>query len=183
MSEFRVASRYAKSLIDLAIEKNVLDAIFNDITAFQKTLAQSPALLNLFKSPIVPGDKKSAIVKRIFGSSFNALTIAFFEIIIRKRREQYLPVVADAFMVQFRLLKGISLASVNTAIPLSENLMNEIRLFIEKQTGNKAEIQVSVNPNIIGGIVIQIGDKLYDASIIGRLKKAKNKFLNTYISK
>lgn len=183
MSEFRVASRYAKSLIDLAIEKNVLDAIFNDITAFKQTLAQNPALLNLFKSPIVTGDKKNAVVKNIFGSSFNALTIAFFEIIIRKRRDQYLPVMVDAFMAQYRQLKGISLASVTTAVPLNAGLMAEIRSFIEKQTGNTAEIQVAVDANLIGGMVIQIGDKLYDASITGKLKKAKNNLLNTYISK
>lgn len=183
MSEFRVASRYAKSLLDLAKEKNIINDIYNDILLFNNTLSQNNQLVSLFKSPVINGNKKFAVVKSIFGSKLNALTIAFIEIIIRKRREMFLPAVAEAFIAQYKDLNNIVNASLKTAVAINDNLTAEVRNFIEKQSGKKIDLTIKVEPNLIGGMVIQIEDKLYDASIAGKLKKAKKELLNTYISK
>jgi len=183
MSEFRVASRYAKSLLDLAKEKNIINDIYNDILLFNNTLSQNNQLVSLFKSPVINGNKKFAVVKSIFGSKLNALTIAFIEIIIRKRREMFLLAVAEAFIAQYKDLNNIVNASLKTAVAINDNLTAEVRNFIEKQSGKKIDLTIKVEPNLIGGMVIQIEDKLYDASIAGKLKKAKKELLNTYISK
>ncbi|MFN4083630.1 MAG: ATP synthase F1 subunit delta [Bacteroidia bacterium] len=183
MSEYRVASRYAKSLLDLAKEKGMVEAIYGDIVFFNNTLLDNRNLFNLFKSPVVQGDKKFAVLKNIFGKLLNPLTIAFFEIIIRKRREMYLPSMAKAFIAQYRELNGIAEANVKTAVTLNDSQVAEIKKHIEQQTGKKIELQQIIDPNLIGGMVVQIGDKLYDASVSGKLKKAKKELLNTYISK
>lgn len=183
MSEFRVASRYAKSLLDLAQEKNLVPQIYSDIVSFNETLANNQELKGFLRSPIINGDKKFSVLKKVFANHLNALTIAFFEIIIRKRREQYLPIVADAFIKQYRALKGISLASVKTAVSVSSDITNEVKSFIEKESGKKIDLDIQVDPNLIGGFIIQIEDRLYDASVAGKLKKAKKELLSTYISK
>jgi F-type H+-transporting ATPase subunit delta len=183
MAEQRVSGRYAKSLIDLAIEQNKLEAIYADILAFKSAIDANPALGLLFKSPIVQGDKKLAVIKKVFASSFNPMTISFMEIVIRKKREYYLPDIALAFIGQYNDINKITTANVKTAVAVSDEVIAEVRSFIEKQTGKKVILETSVNPELIGGLVIQMEDKLYDASISGKLRKAKQELLNTYISK
>lgn len=149
---------------------------------FNNTLLENKNLLNLFKSPVVQGDKKTNVVKKIFGNIFNPITISFIEIIIRKRREMFLPAVANSFIAQYRNLNGITEAVVKTAIPLDDKKKELIISHLATQTGKKIELKQSVDPNLIGGMIVQIGDKLYDASVAGKLKKAKKELLNTFIS-
>jgi F-type H+-transporting ATPase subunit delta len=183
MSEQRVSGRYAKSLIDLAIEQNLLEAINADILAFKATIDQNHALESLFKNPIIKGDKKLAILKQIFGSSFDKLTISFFEIVIDKKREYYLSDIANAFIAQYNVINKITTAQVKTAVAISAEVVSEVKAFIEKQTGKKVILETTVDPELIGGLIIQMEDKLYDASISGKLRKAKQELLNIYISK
>jgi F-type H+-transporting ATPase subunit delta len=111
------------------------------------------------------------------------MTISFMEIVIRKKREYYLPDIALAFIGQYNDINKITTANVKTAVAVSDEVIAEVRSFIEKQTGKKVILETSVNPELIGGLVIQMEDKLYDASISGKLRKAKQELLNTYISK
>jgi F-type H+-transporting ATPase subunit delta len=183
MAEQRVSGRYAKSLIDLAIEQNKLDLIYADMLVFNNTLDANPALGVLFKSPIVQGEKKLVVVKQIFATSFNAMTISFLELVIRKKREYYLSDIANAFIGLYNDINKITTAKVTTAVAVSDGVINEVRAFIENQTGKKVILETAVNADIIGGLVIHMEDKLYDASISGKLRKAKQELLNTYISK
>ena len=183
MSEYRVSGRYAKSLMGLAVEKNILETIHADILVFKNTVTQTPALLIMLKSPIVNSDKKNTVIKQIFEKAVNPLTMSFFDIVIRKNREYYLLDIANAFIDQYNQINKITTARIKTAITIGDEAINEVKAFIEKQTGKKVILETSVDPNLIGGLIIQMEDKLYDASISGKLKKAKHDLLNTYISK
>lgn len=183
MSETRVSNRYAKSLIDLAKEQNILDQVFNDIQVFKTTVDQNPELSNLLKSPIVDADKKNSVLNKVFSASFNQLTIRFFDVIIRKKREYYLNDIAIAFINQYRFMNNITTATVTTASEMSSQTLQDITQLLEKNTGKKVIINSKINPSLIGGMVVQIEDKLFDASISGKLRKAKQELLNTYISK
>lgn len=183
MSEYKVATRYAKSLIDLSKEQNTLDAIKGDINVFQQTVKNSVALQSLLKNPVVNSGDKIAILKKLFERSFNKTTIAFFAIIVRKNRSNVLEAIADAFVEQFNKYNNIIAATVKTAQPLDDQTAAEVMQFIEKQSGKKVALTKIVDPSLIGGLVISIEDKLYDASISGKLNKLKQNLLNTYISK
>lgn len=183
MSETRVSNRYAKSLIDLAKEKQTLEQVFGDITSFKNALDTNPALANLMKSPIVNGDKKLAVVKQLFSSAFNPVTMTFFETIIRKKREYFSYDIAQAFIGQYNSLNNITTASVVTAVSLSDSNQQEIQNLLEKGTGKKVILSTKVDPSLIGGLVVQLEGKLLDASISGKLRKAKQDLINTYISK
>jgi F-type H+-transporting ATPase subunit delta len=125
MSEFRVASRYAKSLIDLAQEKNILEAIFNDIQLFAKTLENSHELLGMLKSPIING-VEMLVLKSLFANTFNPLTSSFLEIIVRKKREKYLGVIANAFIGQYNELNNIIEASIQTAVATDDSIKQQL---------------------------------------------------------
>lgn len=177
MSVTRIASRYAKSLLDLSQEQNKLERVMGDIQAFQKATEQRDFFL-LLKSPIVNPDKKGTILKEIFSSKFDELSMAFINIILRKGRESYLPEIADEFITQYRALKQISTVKVTTATPMSEAGLEAIKAQLKgsNSTAANIEIETAVNPDIIGGFVIEFDDKLYDASVAHKLAKLKKEF-------
>lgn len=183
MSEYRVAGRYAKSLLDLSREQNNLDAVLGDMRTLAAAISGNSELENLLKSPIINGDKKMAVLKQLFESRFQPVTIAFFGIIIRKKREHFLEAIANGFIEQYNRLNAISSALVRSAIPLSDAALAEVKKHIESQTGKKVNLTAKVDEKLIGGLVVQVEDKLFDASVAGKLGKLKNELLNSYISK
>jgi F-type H+-transporting ATPase subunit delta len=183
MSESKVAARYAKALLDLALEQNQLDAIAGNMKDFLDTIRKNPQLDVLLKSPVITGDHKMAVVKRVFEKSYHKNTIAFFDILIRKNRSYYVKGAVQAFMHLYKIHNKIITASIKTAQPINDNLTNEVKQFIEKYSGKKVELTSSIDPRLIGGLVIQMEDKLFDASISGKLSKVKHDLLNSYISK
>lgn len=183
MSEYRVAGRYAKSLIDLARERNILEAVFADMQTLKHTLENSHELDNLLKSPIINSDKKMSVLRLLFENKFNALTLSFFDIIVRKKREAYMAQIIRAFIEMYNDLNKITVATVKTAVEATEATKAQIKDFLQKQTGKTVELKTTVDKELIGGVVIQIEDKLFDASIAGKLQQAKKELLNTYISK
>ncbi len=183
MSAIRIASRYAKSLLDLALEQGKLEQVVGDINLFRDAISNRELLL-MIKSPIINADKKQSVFKSLFSSRIEALTASFFEIIIRKGRENHLPEIADEFIAQYKKLKNITSATVTTASPLDSGQISKIKLELINlglATGT-VELQTIVDPNIIGGFVLEVQDQLYDASVKHKLAIIKKEILdNTYI--
>jgi F-type H+-transporting ATPase subunit delta len=183
MSETKVASRYAKSLLDLAKEQNKLEEVNNDITFFLNVCKQSPDLVKLFRNPVVKTDKKLNVVQKVFSPRVSQLTSLFLDIIVRKNREFYMVEIAREFRKQYNQLKGIVQAQVTTAVQIDDSLLSDIRGFISKQTGKQIELATKVNPDIIGGLVIQLEDKLYDASMASKLANIKKNLIKSHLTK
>lgn len=184
MSVQRIASRYAKSLIDLAQETNKLERIKEDIDAFKSALESRDFFL-LLKSPIVPTSKKASIMKVLFDGKFDELTMAFINLLIQKKREPHLPAVAAEFHEQYKVLKQITSLKITTAKQLSEEALNAIKVefLASTATDKNIEIETAIDPNLIGGFVVEFGDRLYDASIKHKLGLLKKEFVdNKYTS-
>ncbi len=174
MSISRISERYAKSLIDLATERNELEPVKRDIEYFLAAL-QSRDLLLFLKSPIIQANKKLSVMQAVFGDKAGKTTMAFFDIIIRKGREMYLPDIARAFINQYKNLNEISTVKITTAVPVSDKVLNEIKSKLSDTNTpmNKLDIETQINPDIMGGFIIEIGDKLYDASVQRTLDQLK----------
>lgn len=177
MSVIRIASRYAKSLLDLAVEQNKLDRVLEDIEAFQKAMEVRDLHL-LLKSPIVKPSKKGTILKEIFSGKFDELTMAFINIVVSKGRESLLSEIADTFVEQYREMKNISTVQLTTATPWTDAAIADIR---KKLLGNdsaqsEVEIIAKVDPELIGGFVLEFEDKLYDASVAHKLDMLRKEF-------
>lgn len=174
---YRIASRYAKSLIDLATEQGKLDRVLADMTAFGNAARQRDFAL-LLKSPIVKADKKEQVINAIFGSKMDPLTSSFIQIILRKGREAGLEEIANEFIQQYRDIKGISIVEITSAEPLAAETLEAIRtkLVTSKLTHGQIEFRTSVDPSLIGGFVISFEDKLYDASVSHQLDLLRKQF-------
>ncbi|MBK9255952.1 MAG: ATP synthase F1 subunit delta [Saprospiraceae bacterium] len=177
MSISRISQRYAKSLIDLALERNELEAILADIKGFNNVLKNRDFKL-LLKSPIINTDKKLNVFKALFEGKINKTTAAFFDIIIKKGREMYLEDITTDFISQYKTLKNITPVRLTTATVLNDSTLAEIRSKLQNTQFAKGNIELTteVNPELIGGFVIESGDQLYDASILHKLEQLKKDF-------
>jgi F-type H+-transporting ATPase subunit delta len=184
MIETKVAKRYAKSLIDLSNERGALDSVANDMKLLSSVCDANRELSALLASPIINGDKKLSILKKVFGDKMNKLSVVFFEIITKKGREAYLEVIAKEFTRQHKEMKGIQTAVITSAVGLDDKLRTEVYNIIRKSADSEIELVEKVDKNLIGGFVLRMGDKQYDASIASDLKKLTREFsANPYIRK
>lgn len=184
MSVIRIAHRYAKSLIDLAVEQGKLERVLEDVQAF-KEVAKNKDFRNFIKSPIIHASKKESIVETLFKGKYDTLTMSFLQILIRKGREAYLPEIAEDFIQEYRKLKHITTVRLTTAAPLSEAAKKNIeaKLKASAKTSDQIELTTVVDPDIIGGYVLEFEDNVYDASIKHKLFELKDEFDdNLYIS-
>jgi F-type H+-transporting ATPase subunit delta len=177
MLENKAASRYAKSLIDLSTEQNALEEIKNDMVLLDQVIDQNPELEAILKNPIVPLDKKAGILDNVFGAKVNAVTKAFFNLVVKKGRSEILFGTAKAFIQQYNAIKGIVTAEVTSATELTDANRAEIVAIVKKEVGaNEVVIKEKVNDKLIGGFILKVGDKQFDASIANGLNKLKKEF-------
>lgn len=178
MSAGKIASRYAKSLIQLAEEQKKLDRILEDIESFRTLLKQSADLKNFIKSPIIQLTKKKAILNQLFADKYDDLTVKFFEILAQKQRESFLPEIADEFVLQYKTKMQISAAVVTVADKLSDANFKLIQDKLEKSGVSLSTVELTVkkDPGIIGGFILEMGNYIYDASVAKQLNQLKKQF-------
>ena len=176
MSELTVATRYAKSLIDLAEEQKSLEAIKNDMDLFNKTLKANPQLQAVLRNPIVAHDKKIKILDGVFTGKVSNATVSFFKIMINKSRGEILYPTAKEFINLYDIKKKIITASVVSAAPLSEANKKEIIAELNKTVDGTIVLKTKVDPDLIGGFVLTVGDMQIDTSLANGLARLKHDF-------
>lgn len=179
MSVIRIASRYAKSLLDLGKDQNAMDEVVSDMEGFSK-MVENRDLYLLLKSPIIKAGKKAEIFDVLFEGKVNKLTKAFFDIILRKGRESYLPEIATEFLNQYKRMKGISSVKLTTAAPISDAVLESIKakLLASDVTDKSVDFETSVDESLIGGFIVKVGDKQIDASVSHKLAKLAKEMTN-----
>lgn len=175
----RLASRYAKSLIDLALEKGELEKIYEDMQWLQRVIKGSRDFGNFLRSPIIKSDKKEKIAEAIIGGKVTNITSLFIRLLIAKGRESNLPEIITSFISQYKEYKNIYPVKLTTAIPIDENLQQAMIDQIKKTSDmQNIELEAVINEDLIGGFVLEAGDKLIDASIAYDLRQIARQFEN-----
>ncbi|MFN8285525.1 MAG: ATP synthase F1 subunit delta [Chitinophagales bacterium] len=170
MSSFRVAQRYAKSLIMLAQEKGKLAEINKDFRRVDEIFETSKDLKAVFKSPIIAADKKLAIAKKVFEGNTSEMVYSFIVLLIKKGREADLHEIAEAFITQYNVIAGITPVKFTSAVKLDAAEVNRIISNLKaKENLKEVELTEEVDPELIGGFVLTYGDKMVDASVKNQL--------------
>ncbi|NCI45479.1 ATP synthase F1 subunit delta [Sediminibacterium soli] len=179
----RLANRYAKSLIDIAVERAQLEAAYADMKYLENVCRASRDFRNLLKSPVIKADQKGKIIDAVINGNVSALTTAFISLLVKKGRESELLEIANAFVDQYNVLKGIHKVKLTTAAPMSEELKKNIETKIRSERGlDKIELETAVDEKLIGGFVLEFDDNLVDASIQRDLKDIRKQFSqNLYV--
>jgi len=175
----RLAARYAKSILDLSLERGQLEAVYKDMLLLKDACRDSTDLVSVLRSPIIKADKKGKILDAIFAGKISPLTTAFMTLLLNKGREGNLPEIATAFVEQYKQHKGISTAKLTTAVPVSEDVRQAIlqKLKTERHL-QQVELDTQVDPALIGGFVLEIGDERMDSSVAFELNNIRKQFQN-----
>lgn len=178
-----VAYRYARSLMQLAQERNEVEAVREDMLLVAAVCEANRDLRVMLNSPVIKADAKDRVLGRVFGGQIGHLTERFIAILVRKGREGLLAEIAEGFQLVYRQAHGILLAEVRSAAPLSESAREQVQRMAEQRHPGKAIVlKESIDPALIGGVVVRIGDEQLDASVARRLSDLRRTFSdNPYI--
>jgi F-type H+-transporting ATPase subunit delta len=179
MNNPRLAGRYAKSLLDLAQERNDVNPVCDDMKWLQAVCKSNEDFVAVLLSPIIKADKKQAIVEAVTNGRVSNLTAAFIKLLISKNREANLPEIVNSFVDLFNVANDIQKVKITTATTLTDDLKQAILANITAAIpGKKLAIETLVNDELIGGFTIETNGKLVDASIARDLKDIQRQFLN-----
>ncbi len=177
MTNPRLATRYAKSLIDISLEQNQLETTYADMLTLQQICKGNKDFVQVLKSPVIKPTTKQKIVAAVTDGKVGQLVSSFNNLIITKGREANLPEVVNTFIQQYKEYKGIKTVTLTTASEISkeakENIISKMH-----SDGNNVELETIVDESIIGGFVLQTGNNLVDASIAYDLKAIQKQFMN-----
>ncbi len=174
MADQRVAARYAKSLLDLGQEQGILETVKQDMDLLGQVVGDSRELRLLLRNPIVKHDKKLAILTALFQGKVSDLTMRFFTLLTQKNRESALEGVATEFKVQYNALRGIQTAEVTSAVALTPALRTQMRQEVTRLSGlADVELAEKVDPALIGGFVLRVGDRQLDDSVRSGLRNIR----------
>jgi F-type H+-transporting ATPase subunit delta len=175
----RLATRYAKSLVDISNEKGELEKVFADMQWIQSVSKSNRDFVNLLRSPVINPDTKKKVIDAVTAGKLSTITTAFIALLVKKGRESNLPEIATAFITQYKVQKKIHTVKLTTAQPASEAVKQAIIAQVKMSSGfDNIELDEKVDKDIIGGFVLQMGDQLIDASVAYDLKAIARQFEN-----
>lgn len=184
MKNARPALRYAKAILNLATDKEVGAEVNNDMKLVSETIAESKDLRVMLESPVIKATDKTRVLNTLFKGKINDITKGLFTVLQENKRLMMLDSVAKQYSVVYAHYKNFQVAKVTTAVALTEELEQKIKEKIVELTGNDATIENNIDPSILGGFILRVGDMQYDASISNRFKELRKQFDNSqYISK
>lgn len=154
----------------------MLDNVKTDMEAFLKVCEESKDFSLMLKSPIIPHLKKAEIIRKIFSGKVNELTLEAFDIVARKNRESVLENIAQEFLHLYNVKKGLEEVSVTTSIELDAEMRKAFEKLAKEISGKEPLLKEKVDPEIVGGYILKLGDRQLDDSVSGQLKELKLKF-------
>lgn len=177
MMDGRIVRRYAAALFNRAQAAGVVDAVESDLGLIAYSLETIPRLEQAMTSPLIPAAKKRAIVTSVFSGKIQEITLYYLYLLIDNRREGIAKETEAEYVRLANEARGIVTARVTSAVELSESELAALRAKLSGYTGQQVEVSAEVDPSLIGGIVVRIGDRVMDGSIAGHLQRIRDEFL------
>ena len=172
-----ISKRYARAFFEIAAEGKQIEKYYSELNQFALIIVQNKALADFLANPVFEQESKKGVVENIIGKlKLSVMTVNFLKLLVDKRRIDVLPDIV--FFYRQLMDESLKKVRVNlkTAFPLSSKMQNYITSNLEKVTGRKVEVSVEKDPGLLGGIVIGVGDTLYDGSIKNQLNNMRNLF-------
>jgi len=166
-----IADRYSQALLEIAVEKNLVDKYYEDLRYIEEQLQRFKRLLQvLLAADIAPATKKN-IISRIFKDRISPDVLTFLFLLIDKEREYYIEYILECYRDKVNEIRGIIDVEIVLATFPSRRLTNKIKEKISEITGRKVEVTIRRDPTIIGGFQLIIKDSILDFSIQGQLNR------------
>jgi len=179
MDQSKINVRYAKAFFSLAKEKGLTAELRQDAKLIAGVCEQSSDFSALLNSPVVKTSGKQKALRSIFEGKVNSLSLNFLLLITENRREKFIAGIFRNLEELYRREEGVKTAILTSAVPISDDIVLQVKKILENEYQSKVELSQKINPDIIGGFVLRIGDQQYDASIWSQLKKFKEQLHQT----
>jgi len=173
MSNNLIARRYAGALYEEAEKVSALKAVDEDVSLIRESLDGAPELVRFFGSPVISRDKKSSTITALFESRIHKLTLNFLLLMVEKRREQLFPDVVRAYQSLRDHQMGMVQVTARVAKTVDDEEKEALVEILEARLGKKVRLDIQVDPSLVGGIVVKIGDTVYDGSFVNQLKSLR----------
>lgn len=172
-----LATEYAEALFFLAAERGIRDTLDLELSDLATVFRQNAEIRNFFASPGTPKEDKVRLIQSSFQPNVDAVTVGFLHLLVRKGREMFILKILDAYQDLVDQAEGKVEVQVTSAIPLSEEVTAKITAELTKQVqkadGTRVDLQVRVDPGLIGGLTVRMGDRLLDTSLRTRLRRLR----------
>ena len=176
MKSTKVASRYAKALLEIAKEHNKVSSVLNDMNFLLEINSSTSDFESLISSPIISPEKKIETFEKVFGQ-FEDVSKSFLKLITDNRRDSNLPAIAQSFILQVKDYEGILPITITSAVPLDNSVRDVIVTKIQNTVKDKLEIKEQIDESLIGGFVVKMGDMEIDASISNQFNNLKKRLV------
>ena len=174
-----VADKYSSAMFELAQEQNKLELMEEQLGYVASVMVDQPELRSFIENPIVTEDAKIKLISKIFDSSIDKVALHFIYVMIKRGRYRYIASAIEAFIKKSRAARGILEATVTVAEPITADVEASVQAKLREVTGKDVILSVRQDPSIMGGIVIQVGDKRIDGSVARRLEELEKSLLRT----
>ena len=169
------AIRYAKAVLSLASDQNMAEAVNNDMKLIANAVAENIELSDMLNSSVIKSELKKSALLAVF-PNLNELSAGLFDLLISNKRLNLLSDVALKYSVLFDELNGKEVAQVTTAIPMTDDLEMKVLAKVKELTNKAVVLENIVDESILGGFILRVGDKQYNASVSNKLNKLKREF-------
>ena len=175
MKQTRASIRYAKALLNLAIDTKVADKVNEDMLLMAETIEANKDVDIMLNSPVIKASVKEDTLLAIF-SNLNAISKGLIHLLVENKRLAILENIARQYTIIYDYHKGTQVAKVTSAIPLTDEVKEKVLAKVKDIIGKKVTLENIVDPSIIGGFVLRVGDKQYDSSISGKMNNLRREF-------
>ena len=174
MKDARAAIRYAKAILNLAKDSKEETVVNDDMLFIANIISENDEFEVMLRSPIVKISDKIKVLNALFSSKVNNITLGLFHLLQDNKRIAMLHSIAKQYAIIYDFDKRMQVAKVTTAVPLTKEIETKILAKIVDLTGDNANLENEINPAILGGFILRVGDMQYDASISNYLNELKN---------
>lgn len=178
MNDSKISVRYARALFQTALEKKNLDQVNQDMI-FISEICKAPETKEFLRSPIIVPSKKEAIFHKMLGGNVEPITLSLIDLVVKNGRESFLPAIARVFIHETKKFRGITESVLTTAVKVDDKVRKQISDLISEVFKTKVDLKENIDPEIIGGFILQIDDSYIDASIKNKLRKIKKELIGS----
>ncbi len=181
MNDGKISTRYSRALFETALEKKMLDKVYQDMKLISEVSA-FPEMKEFLDSPIIRPSKKSEILHKVFENKIEKISLSFIDLVVKSGRENFLPAIARVFIHETKEYNGITESVLTTAIPVDAKIKQQIIDLISRIFKTKVELKEVIDKDIIGGFILRVEDNYIDASVKNKLRKIEKELKGNTLS-